>query len=140
MKKNEVHISTDKSRLDVVMIHRYLSTESYWAKGRSLDTVQKSIENSLCFGLYLDDRQVGFARVVTDYAIFAWIMDVFILQEYRGRGYSKVLMHNIRTHEGLQNLYRWGLATEDAHGLYTQFGFTSLSKPHLMMEIVKKSH
>ncbi len=139
MKENEVHISTDKSLLDVGMIHRYLSTESYWAKGRSVDIVQKSIENSLCFGVYLDGNQVGFARVVTDYAIFAWIMDVFILPDHRGRGFSKTLMHTIRTQEELQNLQRWGLATEDAHGLYTQFGFTPLSKPQLMMEIVKKN-
>ena len=138
MQENKFRISTEKSELDIISIHHFLSTQSYWAKGRSLETVKKSIENSLCFGLYIGSKQVGFARVVTDFAVFAWIMDVFILPEYRGHGLGKELMRSITTHEKLQNLQRWGLGTDDAHGLYAQFGFTSLSKPANMMEKVKK--
>ncbi|MFB6343531.1 GNAT family N-acetyltransferase [Saccharicrinis sp. FJH62] len=133
-----IQVSTDKTRLDINRIHQYLSTESYWAKNRDIDIVKRSVENSLCFGLYSDDQQIGFARVVTDYAVFAWIMDVFILKAFQGRGYGKMLMHAIMTHEKLQNLQRWGLGTDDAHGLYQQFGFTSLSKPQNMMEITRK--
>jgi len=127
-------ISTDKTKLDLQVIHQYLSTESYWAQGRTMETIIKSIENSLCFGVYLDEKQIGFARVVTDYAVFAWVMDVFILSDYRGRGYGKKLMQAIINHDELQNLKRWGLGTDDAHGLYEQFGFTPLSKPGNMME------
>jgi GNAT superfamily N-acetyltransferase len=133
--KSTTHISTDKAKLDIHAIHNYLSNESYWAKGRTIETVTKSIENSLCFGVYVDEKQIGFARVVTDYAVFAWIMDVFILKDYRGNGYGKMLMNSIMNHEKLQNLQRWGLGTDDAHGLYEQFGFKPLSKPQNMMEI-----
>jgi GNAT superfamily N-acetyltransferase len=133
-----VQISTDKEKLDIDSIHRFLSEDSYWAKGRSLETIKLSIENSLCFGVYVGDKQVGFARVITDYAIFAWVLDVFILDEYRGKGYGKMLMGAIVGHDKLQNLKRWGLGTDDAHGLYKQFGFTPLSKPGNMMEIKKK--
>ena len=132
--ENLPEISTDKTKLDLQVIHQYLSTESYWAQGRSLETIVKSIENSLCFGVYLEGKQIGFARVVTDYAVFAWVMDVFILPDYRGRGYSKKLMQAMVSHDKLQNLKRWGLGTDDAHGLYAQFGFTPLSKPENMME------
>ena len=132
--ENELSISTDKTKLDLQVIHQYLSTESYWAQGRSIETVAKSIENSLCFGVYLDEKQIGFARVVTDYAVFAWVMDVFILPDYRGRGYSKKLMEAMVSHDELQNLKRWGLGTDDAHGLYAQFGFTPLSNPGNIME------
>jgi len=138
MSDSKFRISTAKSELDVTAIHHFLSTQSYWAKGRSLETVKKSIENSLCFGGYLGSKQVGFARVVSDYAIFAWIMDVFILPEYRGRGYSKELMRAIVGNAKLQNLQRWGLGTEDAHGLYAQFGFSPIAKPANLMEIVRK--
>jgi GNAT superfamily N-acetyltransferase len=103
-----IRISTDKSGLDVQLIHNYLCNESYWAKGRTLETVIKSIDNSLCFGVYLDENQIGFARVVTDFAIFAWVLDVFILEKYRGQGYGKELMNSIVTYESLQNLKRWG--------------------------------
>jgi len=136
---NTIHISTDKSRLDVNLIHNYLSKESYWAKGREIDTVKRSIEHSLCFGVYNETGQIGFARVVSDFAIFAWIMDVFILKEHRGKGYGKKLMSAIMTHEELQNLQRWGLGTEDAHGLYEQFGFKPLSNPQNMMEIKRST-
>ena len=133
-----IQISTDKTKLNIDLIHEYLSQESYWAIGRDIEVVKQSIDNSLCFGLYLDNKQIGFARVVSDYAVFAWIMDVFILKDYRGHGYGKKLMNSIMTHEKLQNLQRWGLGTDDAHGLYEQFGFKPLSKPKNMMEIKKK--
>jgi GNAT superfamily N-acetyltransferase len=132
---SRLQLSTDKSKLDIKLIHNYLCNESYWAKGRTFETVAKSIENSLCFGVYYDEKQIGFARVVTDYAIFAWIMDVFILKDYRGNGYSKMLMKAIMTHEKLLELQRWGLGTDDAHGLYEKFGFKPLGKPQNMMEI-----
>ena len=131
-----IQISTDKSRLDIELIHNYLSNESYWAKGRSIEKVKLSIENSICFGVYLDEAQIGFARVVTDYAVFAWILDVFILKDFQGRGYGKKLMNTIMTQNNLQNLLRWGLGTDDAHGLYEQYGFKPLRKPQNMMEIV----
>ena len=131
-----IQISTDKSRLDIELIHNYLSNESYWAKGRSIEKVKLSIENSICFGVYLDEAQIGFARVVTDYAVFAWILDVFILKDFQGRGYGKKLMNTIMTQNNLQNLLRWGLGTDDAHGLYKQDGFKPLKKPQNMMEIV----
>lgn len=130
-------VSTDKFKLDIDLIHNFLSQESYWAQERSLEKIKCSIENSLCFGVYENDKQVGFARVVSDYAIFAWILDVFILKECRGKGYGKILMRTIMSHEKLQNLQRWGLGTDDAHGLYKQFGFSSLSKPQNMMEITQ---
>ena len=133
-----MQISTDKKKLDIKLIHEFLSQESYWAKGRNIEVVKRSIENSLCFGVYDENKQIGFARVVTDYAIFAWLLDVFILKEYRGKGYSKMLLNAIMTHEKLQNLQRWGLGTDDAHGLYEQFGFKSLSKPENMMEIARR--
>lgn len=135
----KLQISTDKKRLNINLIYNYLSKESYWAIGRDIETVKRSIENSLCFGLYLDNTQVGFARVVTDYAVFAWIMDVFILKDYKGNGYGKKLMEAIMIHDKLQNLQRWGLGTDDAHGLYKQFGFTTLSKPQNIMEIKRKN-
>ena len=134
-----IEISTNKQKLDIQLIHNYLSNESYWAKGRSLETVQRSIENSLCFGVYTENSQVGFARVITDYVVFAWLLDVFILPEYQGKGYGKKLMQAIITHPDLQGLRRWGLGTDDAHGLYKQFGFTSLQKPENMMEILNKT-
>lgn len=133
--QNQIQISTDKTKLDIPLIYKFLSEESYWAKGRSLEIVKRSIENSLCFGVYLESKQIGFARVVSDFAIFAWIMDVFILPENRGKGFGKKLMAAIMAHEKLQNLHRWGLGTNDAHGLYLQFGFKPLQKPQNMMEI-----
>jgi len=127
-------ISTDKSRLDVAAIHDFLCNSSYWARNVPLPTVQKSIENSLCFGLYDGDRQVGFARVITDYAVFAYLADVFILEAYRGRGLAKWLMACIVSYPELHDLRRWMLATKDAHGLYAQYGFNPLNKPERFME------
>ena len=135
-------ISTEKSRLDVDMIHRYLSEESYWAKNIPRALVERAIDNSLCFGAY-DERgaQAGFARIVTDFAVFAYIGDVFVLPAHRGRGVSKLLMRAIREHPSLQELRRWYLLTDDAHALYEQFGFHALEDPRRHMEIsVKKPY
>lgn len=133
-RKDEHTISTERSRLDIELIHRYLSTESYWASGRSLEVVKRSIENSLPFGIYKDGRQVGFARVVTDYATFAWLADVFVLEEERGRGLGKWLVEVIISHPDLQGFRRWVLATKDAHELYRRFGFDALKRPERFME------
>ena len=127
-------ISTDRSRLDVELIHDFLSRTSYWASGRTLDVVQRSIENSLAFGIYMENHQVGFARVVTDYATFAWVADVFVLPEHRGRGLSKWLMEVMLSHARLQGFRRWVLATKDAHELYARFGFIPLHRPERWME------
>lgn len=126
-------IDTDKSRLQVDTIHRFL-TESYWAKGVTLDVVSRSVENSLCFGVYEGDVQVGFARVVSDYATFAYIADVFVLDSHRGRGLAGNLMEAIVSHPQLQGLRRWMLATRDAHGLYAKYGFAPLALPERFME------
>ena len=127
-------ISTDRSRLDVELIHDFLSRTSYWASDRTLEVVQRSIENSLVFGIYKENDQVGFARVVTDYATFAWVADVFVLAEHRGRGLSKWLMGVMLSHPRLQGFRRWVLATKDAHALYTRFGFIPLHRPERWME------
>jgi GNAT superfamily N-acetyltransferase len=128
-------ISTDKARLDIALIHKFLSASAYWALGRRLETVRKSIEHSLCFGLYEHDRQVGFARVVTDYATFAWLCDVFILESYRGHGLSKWLVQCVIGHPDLQGLRRFMLATRDAHELYRTYGgFQNLQAPERWME------
>ena len=128
-------ISTDRNLLDIEMIYKYLNEDSYWAQGIPLETLKKAIENSLCFGVYHYDKQVGLARVVTDKATFAYICDVFILDGHKRLGLSKWLMQTIKEHPELQGLRRWSLATADAHKLYEQFGFTSLSKPDSWMEI-----
>lgn len=135
--KDAFLISTDKSKLDIDLIHDYLSNHSYWAQNIPRDIVERSIQNSLCFGLYHRNIQIGFARVTTDFATFGYLADVFILEEYRGRGLSKLLMECIleKTPE-LQGFRRWSLATADAHGLYEQFGFTALARPERMMEKV----
>ena len=130
-------ISTDKSLLDFSAIYNYLDQESYWAKGVGTERLQKAIENSMCFGIYKQNVQAGFARVVTDGATFAYICDVFILPGYRGVGLSKWLMQTIVEHPELQGLRRWSLATSDAHRLYSQFGFTALSRPETWMEKFK---
>lgn len=124
--KGEYSISTDNGRLDIDVIHGYLSGESYWAKGIPVETVKRSIDNSLCFGVYHNNGQVGFARLVTDKATFAYLADVFIVEAHRGRGLSKWLVEVIHAHPDVQGLRRWMLGTRDAHGLYAQFGWTSL--------------
>lgn len=127
-----IEISTDTDRLDLDMIHHWLSGETYWARGRSRELMQRSFDNSICFGAYLDGRQVGFARVVTDRATFAWLADVFIAGEHRGRGYGKTLVAAVLAHPELQGLRRWLLATKDAHGLYAQNGFTPVPDGRFM--------
>jgi GNAT superfamily N-acetyltransferase len=120
-------VSTDKTRLDVDRTHRFLSTEAYWSPGVARDVVERSIENSICFGVYTDaGEQVGFARAVTDRATFAWIADLYIEAGHRGHGLGKRLVRAILEHPELQGLRRFMLATADAHGLYRQFGFTQL--------------
>lgn len=127
-------ISTDKSKLDTDMIHQFLSEESYWAEGRTKETVLKSIENSLCVGVYQDGKQIAFARVVTDYAVFAWLMDVFVLPEFRGQGIGKFLMKSITNSPELSEVTKWGLKTFDAHSLYEKYGFTAIDRPDVWME------
>lgn len=127
-------ISTDRSRFDLPMIYRFLSEESTWAVGISRPVVERAIENSLCFGGFVDGRQVAFARVISDFATFANLVDVFVIPEYRGRGYSKQIVQAILDHPSLQRLRRFTLATSDAHGLYARFGFTAPSKPETLME------
>ena len=126
-------ISTDKRLLDVAVIHGFLAG-SYWAAGIPLEIVKRSIDRSLAFGLYEGDRQVGFARVITDYATFAYLADVFILEEYRGRGLGSWLIEAVMSHPELQGLRRWMLVTRDAHGLYRKAGFADLKKPESIME------
>lgn len=128
-------ISTDKEKLQLDVIFEYLSERSYWANGRSYDTFHRSVNGSLCFGIYHFDKQVGFARVITDFGTFAYLADVFVLEEYRGRGLSKWLMEVILADPELQTVKRWLLATADAHGLYSKYGFTQLSKPERWMEM-----
>jgi GNAT superfamily N-acetyltransferase len=130
----EFEISTDPARLDVDVIHRFLET-SYWAKGRRRSVVERSIRNSLCFGVYIAGRQVAFARVVSDRAVFAYLMDVFVLPEFRGRGIAKALMRAVLDHPELQNLRVFLLVTRDAHRLYAPFGFRSLAHAERWMAI-----
>jgi GNAT superfamily N-acetyltransferase len=132
----QYEISTERSRLDVALIHDFLRT-SYWAPGIPRAVVEKSIEHSLCFGAFRDGRQAGFARVITDYVAVAHIADVFVVPEHRGRGVSKMLLRAILAHPKLQGLRRFLLATRDAHGLYAQFGFQPLAHPEHFMTIHK---
>ena len=129
-----VEISTDPTRLDVDLVCEFLQS-SYWAKGRRRSVIERCLANSLCFGAYQEGQQIGFARVVSDRAVFAYLMDVFVVPEFRGRGVSKALMRTILNHPDLQNLRVFLLATWDAHGLYAQFGFRPLAEPNHWMAI-----
>lgn len=129
-----LRISTAIEDLDIELIHRFLSTQSTWAIGIPLETVRASIEHSLNFGGFLGNSQVAFARVVSDYATFAYLVDVFVLEEHRGKGYSSALMSAVMSHPKLQGLRRFLLATSTAHGLYAKFGFTPPAKPQSLME------
>jgi GNAT superfamily N-acetyltransferase len=129
-----LRISADQRDLDVPLIHRFLSESSYWARGIPLETVKTSLANSLCFGGYVGGSQVAFARVISDFATFANLVDVFVLPEYRGRGYGKLLMAEVMSHPRLQGLRRFTLATSDAHALYAKFGFEALSNPEIFMQ------
>lgn len=129
-----LRVSTDKAELDVALIHRFLSEHSGWATGISLPIVEKALEHSLCFGGFLGTSQVAFARVISDFATFANLVDVFVLPEHRGKGFGKTIMGAVVDHPQLQGLRRFTLATADAHDLYSQFGFTPLTRPHTFME------
>ena len=130
-------LSTAKSQLDVDAIHRFLSEDSYWAKGIPRATVEKSIQHSLCFGIYHESQTVGFARMITDLATYGYMADVFILPAHRGKGLSKWMVKCMLEHPDLQGLRRMGLATSDAHGLYAQFGFTPLDAPERFMQLYR---
>ncbi len=129
-----LEFDTDIARLDREMVFRYLSEESYWARGIPRDIFERSLAGSLCFGVYRDGKQVAFARMITDKATFAYLADVFVRPDARGQGVSKALMAFIGQHPDLQHMRRMMLATADAHELYRQFGFTALSKPERLME------
>jgi N-acetylglutamate synthase-like GNAT family acetyltransferase len=133
--KTKLIVSNDKTQLDLPLIHQYLATESTWAARIPLETVKKSIENSLCFGGYLNHQQIAFARVVSDFATYAYLMDVFVLTPYQGQGHSLILLDAIMSHPELQGLRRFMLASSNARGLYQKFGFTACTKPEIFMEI-----
>jgi GNAT superfamily N-acetyltransferase len=130
-------VSTDPAHLDLALIHDYLANHSYWAPGIPLSYVKEAARHSLNFGLYREGEQIGYARVLTDYVRFAYLMDVFVLEEYRGQGLGKWLMACVFEHPGLLLVRRWMLATWDAHGLYAQFGFTPMERPDRFMEKVQ---
>lgn len=126
-------VSTDKQKLNLPFIQNFLK-DIYWAAGRTIDEVQKTIDSSVCFGIYLDDVQIGFGRVITDYVVFAYMMDVFIAEEHRGKGYSSALISAMMEEPSLKEVKIWRLATRDAHFLYEKFGFKALAYPERMME------
>ena len=130
--KDEFIISTDKSKIDIGYVHRFL-TQSYWSPGVQVETVKKGMENSLCYGIYNSDMQIGYARMITDRASFAYLCDVFVDEKFRGKGLGKWFMETILSHPDLQNLRRILLATRDAHTLYEKFGFLPLNNPEKYM-------
>jgi GNAT superfamily N-acetyltransferase len=132
-----ISVSTDKNKLDIPFIQHFLK-DIYWAAGRTMEEVQTSIDHSFCFGIYLDEKQIGFARVITDYVVFAYVMDVFITEEHRGKGYSSILVDAMMKEAQLKTVKIWRLATADAHFLYEKFGFRLLAKPERMMEKISK--
>ena len=132
-KKNGFTVSTDRQKLDRDAIHRFLA-ESYWARGIPRDVVDRSIENSVCFGLYTEEKMIGFARVISDAATFGYLSDVFVLPSHRGRGLATWFMEVVMGHPDFRGIRRWMLATADAHGLYRKVGFTELSRPERIME------
>jgi GNAT superfamily N-acetyltransferase len=132
--KDGVILSTDRGRLDREAIHDFLKG-SYWARGIPRNVLDRSVDNALCFGLYEGSSQIGFARVITDYATFAYLSDVYVLESHRGRGLATWMMEVVMAHPELQGLRRWMLATRDAHGLYRRIGFADLAHPEWLMEI-----
>jgi GNAT superfamily N-acetyltransferase len=131
---SEIEISSDDARLDLGVVHRFLSHESHWARGIDRLTVERSVRNSLCFGAYRDGAQIGFARVVTDRATFAYVCDVFVLRAARGQGVGRLLVEAIMKHPDLQGLRRMALTSRDAKGLYERIGFSTLANPDRWME------
>lgn len=135
LQRDHFTLSTDPARLQIDVIHDFLTNRSYWATGISRETLQKQIDHStLHFGLYDGEKQIGYAQVLTNFTSFAYLGNVFVLEEYRGQGLSKWLMETIMNHPDLQMIRRWLLATRDAHGLYKQFGFSELAQPETIME------
>ena len=130
-------VSTDKNKLNIPFIQNFLK-DVYWAAGRTIEEVKTTIDSSFCFGIYLDDKQIGFCRVITDYVVFTYVMDVFIAEEHRGKGYSSILIENMMNEPKLKEVKIWRLATSDAHFLYEKFGFNSLAHPEKMMEKIIK--
>lgn len=128
-----ISVSTDKTKLNVPFIQNFLK-DIYWAAGRTIDEVQTTIDSSVCFGIYLNNVQIGFGRVITDYVVFAYLMDVFIAEEHRGNGYSSILISAMMNEPVLKEVKIWRLATSDAHFLYEKFGFKALAHPEKMME------
>lgn len=137
--KDDLSISTDKTKLDIDSIHDFLSTKAYWCLNIPRETLERAIQNSLCFGVYQHEKQVGFARVISDYATIAYLGDVYITEDYRGQGLSKWLIETIMNHPDLQGLRRWILLTGDAHGLYRNFGWTDIADPTKWMEFHNKN-
>jgi GNAT superfamily N-acetyltransferase len=135
--RGEFLVSTDRSRIDVDAVHAFL-TQSYWSPGVPIDVVRRAIAGSICFGIYHHRRQVGFARVISDQATYAYLSDIFVLDEYRGRGLAKWMMEVIMAHPALQGLRRFSLSTRDAHALYAQFGFELVANPDRQMEILRR--
>jgi len=134
-RKGAYSVSTDKERLDLAMVHGFLTT-SYWSPGIPLAVLERAVEHSLVFGLHEERRQIGFARVITDHATFAYVCDVFVLESHRGRGLGTWLMESVMAHPDLQGLRRWILVTRDAHRLYRKVGFTQLDQPERFMQLV----
>ena len=140
IKRDDYTISTDPSRLDLRWIHNFLANDAYWSRGIPVDVFEKSIANSLCFGLYYKYQQIGFSRVVSDFSTFAYLADVFIAPEHRQQGLGKWLLECILNHPELQGLRRWMLATWDAHDLYRKYGFAPLEHPENLMELLAKKN
>ncbi|TQO37051.1 acetyltransferase (GNAT) family protein [Arenibacter algicola] len=132
--RNDYTISTDKDKLDILSIHKFLANETDWANGIPINTLKTSIENSLNFGLYYQNKQIGFARIISDYSTIAYLGDIYVLKEYRGKGLSKWLINEIMEHPNLQGLRRWILLTDTAEWLYKKFGFTEIPNPEFYME------
>jgi len=137
METTEIRISTNRADVNLDVVHAFLSQDAYWSKNIPFELVRKAIENSYCFSAFVEDRQVGFARVISDGATFAYLCDVFTLPEFRGCGIGKKLMQTVQAHPELQGLRRWMLMTADAHKLYESYGFSVLAKPDRAMEISK---
>ncbi len=134
IQKDEFILSTERDRLDLPFIHQFLSKEAYWSLNIPFEKVEKAADHSLNFGLYHQDRQIGYARIITDYSRVAYLADVFVIPAYRGKGLSKWLMEQIMNHPVLLEIRRWILHTSDAHGLYRQFGWTAAARPEIYME------
>ena len=133
----EFRISTDIREMDVDLVHEYLSKQSYWAKGRGKEEVIKSMENSICFAVFDGNAQIGFARLVTDYVVFAWLMDVFVINEYKNKGVGRFLMDYIMNLPEIKEVNGFGLRTKDAHGFYIKYGFHQISEPETWMQKIR---